>query len=101
YGILLRDAGTPDALTKATEALETALKETPNDPVCIFVLGQVLCRRGMFTKAMPFLERLVVSDDLRSRLNVYPLLKKCYESSSDMLALSELKDKARRDGTSI
>ncbi len=101
FGILLRDSGTPDALTKATEALETALKETPNDPVCIFVLSQILCRRGMHTKAQPFLERLIESDDLRSRLNVYPLLKKCYENARDMLAVSELKDKARRDGASI
>ena len=101
YGILLRDAGTPDALTKATEALETALIETPNDPVCTFVLGQVLCRRGMFTKAVPFLEKLSVSDDLKSRMNVYPLLKKCYDKSGDMLAISKLKDNARLDGVQI
>src|ERR1039458_758257 len=67
YGILLRDAATPDALQKACDALDVALQETPNDPVCLFVLGQVLCRRQMFVKAMPLLEKLSNAEDLRSR----------------------------------
>jgi tetratricopeptide (TPR) repeat protein len=98
YGILLRDAGTPDALQKAADALEVALKETPNDPVCIFVLGQVLCRRQMFVRAMPLLEKLGNSEDLKSRQNAYPLLKKCYEANNDILKIAELRERATRDG---
>jgi hypothetical protein len=98
YGILLQDAGTPDALEKAADALETALLETPNDPVCIFVLARVLCRRQMFFRAQPLLERLAESEDLRSRHNAYPLLRKCYKASKDMLKLAELTERATRDG---
>jgi len=101
YGILLRDAATPDALQKAGEALEVALQETPNDPVCLFVLGQVLCRRQMFAKAMPLLEKLANSGDLKSRQNAYPLLKKCYETSRDMLKLAQLKEEATKDGIQL
>jgi len=98
YGILLRDAATPDALSKATEALEEALKETPNDSVCVYVLSQVLCRRGMYRKATPFLEGLARSKDTQSRQKAYPLLKKCYEQDRDLLKLSELRDSAAADG---
>jgi tetratricopeptide (TPR) repeat protein len=101
YGILLRDAATPDALVKATEALEEALKETPNDPVCVYVLAQVLCRREMFQRAQPFLEGLARSEDRQSRIKAYPLLKRCYEFDRDLLKLSELRDSAGMDGFSI
>jgi len=101
YGILLRAAATPDAAAPATEALEIALQETPNDPVCIYVPGQVLCRRSMFSKAKPLLEKLASSGDLRGRQSAYPVLKKCSEHTNDVLALSYLRGKARRDGVAI
>jgi predicted Zn-dependent protease len=98
YGILLQDAATPDALPKAAEALETALMETPNDPVCTFVLAKVFCRRQMCMRAKPLLEKLASSADLKSRQNAYPLLRKCYESNNDILSLAELKVRAIKDG---
>lgn len=98
YGILLRDAATPDALQQSTDALETALKETPNDPVCIFVLAQGLCRRNMYLKALPLLEKLLQSGDRAQRLKTYPLLFKCYESQQDTLKLAHLRDIATHDG---
>ncbi len=101
YGILLRDAGTPDALKDAATALEEALKETPNDPVCLYVLAQVLCRRDMYTKAESLLEKLVASQDQKSRIKAYPLLKKCYEYSRDKLKISDLRARARKDNFNI
>lgn len=101
YGILLRDGVESDSLEKASGALETALKETPNDPVCIFVLGQVYCRREMHRRAEPLLERIVAEQDVQGRLKAYPLLKRCYDSSGEIVKLAELRAKAARDGARI
>ena len=98
YGIVLRDAATADALENATAALEVALAETPNDPVCQFVLAQVLCRRGAYRKAEPLLRGLVASAEARSRRKAYPLLFKCLKLSKDLIAIAELKAQASRDG---
>lgn len=101
YGILLRDAGTPDALKDAANALEEALKETPNDPVCLYVLAQVLCRRDMYLKAEPLLERLISSQDQKSRIKAYPLLRKCYEYDHDTLKLNDLRSMAKKDNFNV
>jgi len=55
----------------------------------------------MFSKAKPLLEKLASSGDLRARQSAYPLLRKCYEHTNDVLALSYLRGNARRDGVAI
>ena len=52
----------------------------------------------MFVKATPLLERLANSEDLKSRHNAYPLLKKCYEAANELMKIVELKEHATRDG---
>ncbi len=52
----------------------------------------------MLVRATPLLERLAHSEDLKSRQKAYPLLRKCYEESKDMLKLAHLKEQATKDG---
>lgn len=98
YGILLRDDLSKDALDKSCNALEIALNEIPNDPVTLYVLGQVYCRRGMNTKALPHLLALLDAANPEGRKKAYPLLKRCLHSGSSPMVTATVKDKARKDG---
>jgi tetratricopeptide (TPR) repeat protein len=98
YGMLLRDSGEPDALSKATWVFKKAVGEMPTEDLYVFSLGEVLLRRNLFDDARAFLEQLTRSNSRQYRHKTYPLLMSCYVELGDRPALLKLKTIAAKDG---
>lgn len=93
WGMMLRDAGTPDCLRDAAVKFEVALKETPNDFMARHALGNMYVRMHVHDKAATILEPLLQSGSPETLQKTVPLLRECYERTGQMLKLAELKSK--------
>ena len=92
FGLLLRDSGEPNATDQAIEKFEVALKETPNDPVAIYGLAQMLELKGHYDRMIELLEPLKAHPNPVTRERCLPKLLKAYEQRSELLKAAELRD---------
>ena len=90
--MLLRDSGEPNATDQAIEKFEVALKETPNDPVAIYGLAQMLELKGHYDRMIELLEPLKAHPNPVTRERCLPKLLKAYEQRSELLKAAELRD---------
>lgn len=97
-GILLAQAGTPDATERAIDSLEVAHEVAPNDAIAAHALGNMLVRAGRYRRAIAILEPLVESNQQRTRDMAVTTLIKAYEATGEIVKLAEAKEKARKLG---
>jgi len=97
-GILLSQAGTPDATDRAIESLEIAFDETANDAIAAHALGNMLVLAGKHRKAIPILEPLTNSAHTKTREMAITTLIRVYEATGEVVKLAETREKARRLG---
>jgi tetratricopeptide (TPR) repeat protein len=95
WGMVLRHSGQIDATDQAIEKFQESILHIPNDTIAIFALAQGLERKGMYTKAIPFLEKLVDNPNRNTRDKVHPLLLECYNRQGDILGAANLKAKMK------
>jgi cytochrome c-type biogenesis protein CcmH/NrfG len=91
--MLVRDSGDPDSTERAIDLFKEALKHAPDDPYCIFALAQQFVRKGAYTLAIPYLERLIDHPYDRTRELSRPMLLDCYAKQGEMLKYATLKSK--------
>ncbi|MEQ1947453.1 MAG: tetratricopeptide repeat protein [Bryobacteraceae bacterium] len=91
YGLLLRDSGEPNSTDMAVQAFETALKESPNDPIIIYGLCSMLDRKGSFARIIELAEPLSASFSPKTRASCLPLLQKAYEKNGRLLDALRIK----------
>ncbi len=92
YGFLLSKSGEANATDLAIEKFDTALKETPNDPIAIFGLASMLGRKGHYDRVIELIEPLKGHPNPKTRERCLPLLLKAYERRSELLKAAELRD---------
>ncbi|MDD5618122.1 MAG: NB-ARC domain-containing protein [Candidatus Omnitrophica bacterium] len=93
WGMLLRDSGDINATDSAIEKFKIALVETPNDPLAIFALAQMLDRKGSYLEIIKMLEPLENHQNIKTRKKVIPLLLKAYEKQGEMVKAATLRPK--------
>ena len=95
WGMIIRHSGQLDATDQAIDKFKEALVHAPNDALTVFALAQGYERKGMYTPAIPLLEKLTDSPNSDTRSKARPLLLTCYERTNDMLAAATLRTKMR------
>jgi tetratricopeptide (TPR) repeat protein len=96
-GMLLRQSGYPNAHQRAIEQFETALRETPHDPIVAHALASCHIRQGHYRQAQPLLEKLLLSRSAETRARSYDLLDRCYGETDEKLKRAELRDRRSAD----
>lgn len=97
YGMLLRQSGEPGAQARAASQFETALRETPNDPIVLHALANCYIRQSQYRRAQPILEKLIQSRSPETRARSYDLLDTCYEKTGEQVKKLQLRDKRSED----
>jgi len=95
WGILLKDSGDPDSTDRAIEKLETALIETPNDPITLHALAHMLSRKGSYARVIKLMEPLATKSHGKSRELAQELLLKAYDMTGEMLKAAQLRQSVR------
>ncbi len=90
YGFLLRDSGEANSTDKALDCFETAYSESPNDPLVIYGMAQVLERKGNFERVISLLESLIGHPNPTTRKKCLPLLGKAYKRTGQILKATEV-----------
>jgi tetratricopeptide (TPR) repeat protein len=93
WGMLLKDSGDPKATDKALDCFETALAETPDDPLTIHSLALMLARKSFFDRVIILLEPLLTHNNPKTRDFASSVLLLAYNRTGNMLAASKLKAK--------
>ena len=93
WGMLLKDSGDPKATEKAAECFETALAETPDDPIAIHSLALMLARKSSFARVITLLEPLLQHRNPKTRDFASSVLLLAYGRTGEMLKASQLKAK--------
>lgn len=98
WGMLLREAGTPDATDQAINKFEVALEESPNDVVAIHALAHMRSRKGQHYLVIDLLEPLMARGNEATRKKTAPILLKSYESLGEVVKGAELRSRIAREG---
>lgn len=93
WGMLLRNSGDPDATDLAISKFEIALRESPNDVLCIHALADMLARKGSHRKVVNLLEPLSNHVSQKTRDATLPILLKAYQALGEIVKAAELKNK--------
>ncbi len=96
YGILLKDSGEPDAASRAADVLREAVAESPNDPIAVGVLAQVLDRMGASREIIRLLEPLATIQSVKFHTLTDPILLKAYERTSELLKAAQIRQRIGR-----
>lgn len=91
YGMILRDAGTPESTDLAIECFQEALSERPADHFAAHALAHMLSRKGQWDRVIEVLEPLKTHHNAVTREKVAALLIPAYEAVGEILKLAELR----------
>ena len=92
FGLIYGSSGRPDAIKRATEHFELALKSMPHDPICARGLASMYEKRGHSAKIINILEPFKHSSDSKTKKMLLPMLLKAYKSQPEkyMLEIAQL-----------
>lgn len=93
WGMLLKDSGDPKATEKAIECFETALRDTPDNPITIHSLATMMAKKGNFLRVITLLEPLLNHYNQKTREYAASLLLLAYDRTGEMLKASQLRAK--------
>lgn len=91
YGMILRDSGESGATDLAIQKFETAIQESPNDPVTRIALARMYVRKGMHSRAIDLVTSMINSDRMETRTRARELLGICFSATGDTLKCAILR----------
>lgn len=99
FAMVFMNSGERTAIDTSIECLEYAHDIMPSDPITIKFLGECYHRKGHYSKAINVLSPFLETDDRKTQEKIWPLLLKCYNTSSTRykMEILTIKEKMKRN----